>query len=284
MLIKFPYQKSFFDSLKQRNIKESTLFQYENTLSDFFNYQQNFNDAFAKDQLLEDFTENDIQSYLAMLSQQRHYENTTVNKALSNIKVYFGFLFEHRVITTLPTYAIESKPLPASNKTTNWPELLPEWLTNSDLHPYTRIYLLLITRGFTTQEILTPDFYKIFNGLKFNETEQIAIDDLYNYNKPLQNKYQCQNLFLKSVPRGVGYTLTLAAFHRYLNTDSERLGFALKPSQLRNNFMLWYLAKHRNENPGQTMERLRLDIISMQYYQNQLRVRDLRHINQQKKA
>ncbi|WP_249270806.1 site-specific integrase [Lactiplantibacillus plantarum] len=116
VLIKFPYQKSFFDSLKQRNIEESTLFQYENTLSDFFNYQQNFNDDFAKDQLLEDFTENGIQSYLTMLSQQRHYQNTAVNKALSNIKVYFGFLFEHRVIITHPLMVLNlNHCLPETN-------------------------------------------------------------------------------------------------------------------------------------------------------------------------
>lgn len=143
--------------------------------------------------------------------------------------------------------------------------------------------MLLLTNGVTTQEILNPDFYKVFNGLKFNETEQIAVNDLYNYNQLLQSKYQCQNLFLKSVPRSVGYTLTLAAFHRYLSTDSERLGFVLKPAHLRNNFMLWYSSKHRNENPELSMKRLRLDIVSLQYFQNQLRVRDLRQIMQQKK-
>lgn len=280
MHVKFPYQKSFFDTLKQRDIDESTLFQYENTLTDFFNYEQHFNETFAKDQLLEDFTENDIQNYLIMLEQQRGYQNTTINKTLSNIKGYFGFLFEYRIITTLPTYAIKSKSLPANSKTTDWPDQLATWLTNSDLHPYTRIYLLLISKGFTTQEILTSDFYKVFEKLKFSEVEQNAVDDLKQYNQPLQNKYNCKNLFLKSVPRGEGYTLSLSAFHRYLRTDSERLGLSLKPSQLRNEYMLWYLSKHRNEAPEQTMNKLRLDITSFDYYKNQLRVRDIRHFKQ----
>lgn len=276
MNAKFPYQKSFFKLLTQKGTDESTLVQYEKTLSDFFNYEQHFNETFARDQLLADFTENDIRSYLSMLATKRDYQITTVNKCLSNLRVYFGFLFEHRIITTLPTYAIKTKTIPAKNLATNWPELLPTWLTNKDLHPYTRVYLLLIAKGFKNNEIFAPGFYKDFYKLDFSPNEKIAVADLKQYNRPLQENYNSHELFLKTHARGVGYTLSLPALHRYLQTDSQRLGIPIRPVLLRKEYMLWYLAKHRNEAPEITMKRLRLDIDSLSYYQNQLRIKDLR--------
>lgn len=278
MSTSFPYKKGFFASLQKKHINDSTLLQYEHTLSDFFNYEQHFNEIFAKDQLLSNLAENDVKTYLEMLSHNRQYQDTTLNKTLSNLKVYFNFLFEHRIITTPPTFSIKSKALVGNRQVTDWPTQLPEWLINKDIHPYTRVYLLLISKGFQLTEILSPGFYKIFNQLDFNASEQVAVDDLKAYNLPLQQSYDCKELFLKHTARGTGYTLSLPALHRYLRADSERLGIPIKPALLRKEYMIWYLAKHRNQSTGETMKQLRLDINSLEYYQNQLRIKDIQQL------
>lgn len=136
MTAKFPYARSFIASLQTAGKQASTIEQYELTLADFFNYEQHFNETFAKDQLLADLTENDIRAYLEMLREQRQFKPSTLNKALSNLNGYFSYLFAHRIITTLPTFAIKGQPLLNQPTTTTWPELLPQWLANEDLHPF----------------------------------------------------------------------------------------------------------------------------------------------------
>ena len=116
MTAKFPYAKSFLASLETAGKQASTIEQYELTLADFFNYEQHFNETFAKDQLLADLTENDIQAYLAMLREQRQFKTSTLNKCLSNLNGYFSYLFSHRIITTLPTFTIKGQPWPIVNK------------------------------------------------------------------------------------------------------------------------------------------------------------------------
>ena len=98
MTAKFPYAKSFLASLETAGKQASTIEQYELTLADFFNYEQHFNETFAKDQLLADLTENDIQAYLAMLREQRQFKTSTLNKCLSNLNGYLGIYFHTELL------------------------------------------------------------------------------------------------------------------------------------------------------------------------------------------
>ncbi|MCT3284197.1 integrase [Lactiplantibacillus pentosus] len=276
MTAKFPYARSFIASLQTAGKQASTIEQYELTLADFFNYEQHFNETFAKDQLLADLTENDIRAYLEMLREQRQFKPSTLNKALSNLNGYFSYLFAHRIITTLPTFAIKGQPLLNQPTTTTWPELLPQWLANEDLHPYTRLFLLLTYKGYTATEMLTPGFYQDFKQLQFTVDEHRFIMTLQTYLQPLQAQSGSPDLFLKKRQRGNDPHITLAALHKYLAGDGQRLGVPLKPVTLRQDFILWYLNQHRTTEPTQIMTRLRLDATSLEYYQNLLRQRDLR--------
>ncbi|MCG0567317.1 hypothetical protein IMAU70023_00441 [Lactiplantibacillus plantarum] len=276
MTAKFPYAKSFLASLETAGKQASTIQQYELTLADFFNYEQHFNETFAKDQLLADLTENDIQAYLAMLREQRQFKTSTLNKCLSNLNGYFSYLFSHRIITTLPTFTIKGQPLTNRQQTTTWPEQLAAWLAMDDLHPYTRLFLLLTTKGYTATEMLTPGFYQQLNAITFTAVEQAFLVKLRAYLQPLQTQSGSSDLFLKQRQRGTDPHLTLAALHKYLAGDSQRLGVPLKPVALRQDFMLWFLNQHRTTEPTEIMQQLRLDETSLEYYQNLLRQRDLR--------
>lgn len=277
----FPYEKSFIQHLQAADKQPVTIEQYRLTLTDFFNYEQHFNDTFARDQLLSDLTENDIQAYLAMLKDNRQFKQSTLNKTLSNLNGYFSYLFEHRIITTLPTFSLKGRPLPAHNNGDNWPEQLPELLANDDLHVYTRAFLLFTAKGFTSQEMLKPDFEETIQTIPFAYSEQVFLEKLTAFLAPLKTT-GLQGLFLKTRRRGPSANLSLAALHKYLGGDSIRAGMPLKPVALRQNYMLWYLDHHRTAPVETLLSRLRLDEASLNYYLNLLRRRDLREQRNQK--
>ncbi|WP_318766116.1 phage integrase N-terminal SAM-like domain-containing protein [Lactiplantibacillus carotarum] len=282
MTTKFPYEKSFVAQLQADGKQPATIEQYQLTLADFFNYQQHFNDVFAKDQLLADLTENDVQAYLEMLKHNRQFKQSTLNKSLSNLNGYFSYLFEHRIITTLPTFSIKGKPLDHASDSSAWPEHLADWLANEDLHVYTRTFLLLTTKGFTATEMLMPNFYQQLDHTTFSPSEQAFLEELTTYLQPLRTQSQSPDLFLKSRQRGNDVHLSLAALHKYLGGDGQRLGVPLKPVALRQDFILWYLDQHRATATEQILQTLRLDETSLIYYQNLLRQRDLKALRSER--
>ncbi|MFC6181597.1 phage integrase N-terminal SAM-like domain-containing protein [Lactiplantibacillus daowaiensis] len=281
MTIHFPYEKSFIAHLTTAGKHPQTIAQYQMTLTDFFNYQQHFNDTFAASGLLADLTENDIKVYLTMLKTNRGYQQSTLNKSLSNLNGYFNYLFEHRVITTLPTFAVKGKPLVNNHQIDTWPEQLPTLLTNDDIHVYTRAFLLFTSKAYPVSELLAPNFYQQVKKITFSPVEHMFLSKLYAFITPLQTQFQTQDLFLKTRQRGTDPHLTLAALHKYLTGDSQRLGLPLKPTTLYQSYILWYLRQHRATEPTAIMQTLRLDLTSLGYYQNLLRQQDLREIRQQ---
>ena len=274
----FPYEKSFIDQLTADGKHPQTITQYQLTLSDFFNYEQHFNDKFAQEQLLIDITENDIQQYLTMLKSQRQFKTSTLNKALSNLNGYFSFLFEHRLITTLPTFSIKGQPIKNDETNDAWPEQLANLLANDDLHVYTRLFLLLTCKSYEATEMLAPDFYHKLHHIEFARFEQVFLEKLQTFLRPLQARTGSHDLFLKTRQRGQDPHLTLAALHKYLSGDGQRLGMPLKPVALRQSFVLWYLDQHRTTEPEAIMTTLRLDFASLAYYQNLLRKQDIRSL------
>ncbi len=283
MPLQFPYEKSFVQQLEAAGKQPTTIEQYRLTLADFFNYEQHFNQTFAQDQLLADLTENDIQAYLEMLRQQRQFKTSTLNKALSNLNGYFSYLFEHRIITTLPTFSIKGKPLTNDQDALHWPEQLSTLLANDDLHVYTRAFLLFTCKGFTAQEMLTSNFDSQLKNIIFSNDEQVFLKKLTTFLQPLQTN-GARGYFLKIRQRGQDPHLTLSALHKYLAGDSQRIGLPLKPVALRQSFMLWYLDQHRTDTLESIMHVLRLDETSLAYYQNLLRRQDLRALQAKRES
>ncbi|WP_053072711.1 phage integrase N-terminal SAM-like domain-containing protein [Lactiplantibacillus herbarum] len=275
MPAQFPYAKSFITDLQAAGKQAATIEQYELTLADFFNYEQHFNEVFAKDQLLADLTESDVQAYLDMLRDQRQFKQTTLNKCLSNLNGYFSYLFSHRIITTLPTFNIKGQPVTTATATSMWPLQLTTWLANDDLHPYTRAFLLLTYKGYTAAEMLSTGFYKQLDQMALTASEKAFWTKLQTFLLPLQSQSGCNDIFLKSRQRGADPHITLAALHKYLAGDGQRLGIPLKPVAIRQDFILWYLDEHRTTDSIAIMTRLRLDETSLIYYQNLLRRQEL---------
>lgn len=278
MTATFPYEKSFVDQLTADEKQPQTIVQYQLTLRDFFNYQTHFNATYQASGLLIDITENDIQTYLTMLKDQRQFKTSTLNKSLSNLNGYFSFLFAHRRITTLPTFTIKGRPLTGTQAADDWPVQLPQLLANDDLHVYTRAFLLFTCHSFTASEILKPNFYQQHNSLTFTPNEQVFLTKFMAYLAPLQLALQTKDLFLKQRKRGLDPRLSLAALHKYLSGDSQRAGMPLKPVWLRQSFILWYLREHVGTAVPVIMSSLRLDLASLGYYQNLARQQELRRL------
>lgn len=274
----FPYEQSFVDQLTADAKQPQTIVQYQLTLRDFFNYQQHFNGTYQASGLLIDITENDIQAYLSMLKEQRQFKTSTLNKSLSNLNGYFSFLFAHRRITTLPTFAIKGQPLTGNQTADDWPVQLSKLLSNDDLHVYTRAFLCFTCHSFTASEILSPNFYQQLKSLTFSDDEQVFLTKFKTFLAPLQAEFQTQDLFLKQRKRGTEPRLSLAALHKYLSGDSQRAGMPLKPVWLRQSFILWYLRGHRDTELPVIMATLRLDLASLGYYQNLARQQELRQL------
>ena len=89
----YPYQEQFERYLKDvKKLKDSTIADFYNDLTDFFNYESHFNRTYQEIGLVKVLSENDVRDYLEMLSIKREYKNTTYNKVLSHLNIYFIFL------------------------------------------------------------------------------------------------------------------------------------------------------------------------------------------------
>lgn len=284
MSLSFPYQNSFLDSLKRKGLSKRTVLQYQLTLTDFFKYEANFNTAFATSYDLQDVVENDVHHYLSMLAEQRQYSKTTQNKHLSNLRGYFKYLLKHHLITTLPTLPFQIPTIVAQPKNTAWPAMLDELLTNHGLHVYTRAMLLFTSKGFTALEILKPDFYQTAYRLNLRGAELAVFNELLTVAKPLQLKTGSKDLFLKTRRNQDKAHLTIFALHKYLHSDGAKIGIPLKPRMLRQEYILWYMDHHRNDDITGVVEYLRLDLNSFRYYQNLQRHHDIQAAEERQNA
>ena len=103
-----------------------------------------------------------------MLQVKREIKNTTYNKYLTHLNVYFTFLFNERLSTSLPTLPLKGLKRSKNDLVpVNWQEELSLLLENNDLSYYTRATLLFISHYYTITEILQSGFYQILDTKNF---------------------------------------------------------------------------------------------------------------------
>ncbi|HIY93598.1 site-specific integrase [Companilactobacillus sp. HBUAS56275] len=264
-MVKIPYLSGFEAHLKTRHISNKAHTEYMNSLNDFFNYTIQHNNDYKISEDIKDVHEMDVRLFKDFMLEKLQLSPSTINKVISNLNVYFKYLFSVKKTPEIPTLNINSVTVP---KQTDFPTVvflkLPEYL-KADLSVYTRLLILIISKGFNYKEALAPDFYRKFNQLDFNQDEQQFLDTYKTYIAPFRSFWDDQNLFLSRNKAANTPLLTVPALHRDLKRDSESTGLDLAPKKLYTTFILLALStKELSDDQLRALDAL--DTASVLYY------------------
>lgn len=264
-MVKIPYLTGFDAYLKTRHISPKAHTEYMNSLTDFFNYTIQHNNDYKITEDIKDVHEMDVRLFKDFMIENLQLSASTINKVISNLNVYFKYLFSVKKTPEIPTLNINSVTVP---KQSDFPVAvflkLPEYL-KSDLSIYTRLLILIIAKGFNYKEAMAPDFYQKFNQMQFDEDEEQFLNLYKTYIEPYRTYWNNDNLFL-SRNRGANTPLlTVPAIHRDLKRDSEATNLDLAPKKLYTTFILLALSTHDlSEDQQRALDAL--DTPSLMYY------------------
>ncbi|GLB46885.1 integrase [Philodulcilactobacillus myokoensis] len=264
----YPYQKNFELYLNQQHLAQITIDEYSNTMADLFNYLSNFNVGYQRNHHVNQLFDRDIEQYMQMLVIKRKITNTTYNKILSHINNYFKYLFTHQFTDKLPTLNLKGKNRKKPERITiKWITNLQTILEDSNIHPYTKLTLLLISKGYSVKEFLQPKFYHELKLTKWNQYEEKFLNQFKNFIIPIQQKQNSRDIFLKQRFSNDPH-ITLPGLHKYLKPDAEYLGISLSPSKLFQSYIIYFILHHPKFDHNQLSSKLNLDATSVIYYQH----------------
>lgn len=235
-------------------------------MAELFNYLSEFNKGYQSDHRVENLFNRDIEAYLNMLLTNRQISNSTYNKILSHINVYFNYLFTHNLNSNLPT--IELKGLKKASKediNVKWINELDSILMNNNVHFYARMTMLLTSKGYKSEEFLQKGFYKQLSSIDFNENELKFKSSFDEFIKPIQEKQSSSDIFLKQ-RLSEQPNITIQGLHKYLKPSEDVLNISLNPSTLFQSYIVFYIQKNPNLNDIELSTHLNLDLSSINYY------------------
>lgn len=259
----YPYQTIFENHLFQQQLASTTILSYRHDLINLFHALQSNPQVTSPAQI----TAADLQEYLLQMKKAATITDTTYNKILSHLNQYFIFLFQVKLISSLPTLSLKGTMLKHANLIpTTWSEQLPKLLTNTELSFYTRLTLLLTAHFYAAAEFLQPGFYLIWQSEPLTATEQHFMNEFHQFHQPLSQRHNSLDLFLKQRHTNSEPYLTLPALHKYLQRDQTQLDFSLSPQKLRTAAICNFLQKNRQLATQVCCRRLHLDLNSLNYY------------------
>ena len=267
----FPFYKRFNRYLKnERLLAPTTIIDIDNDIERFFYYLRGYNSTYQQVASVAALSEADVKEYLIRLQVQRAIKNTTYNKILTHLNIYFIFLFKNHLSSSLPTLNLKCLP---KNKhgdivPQNWSTELVFYLNNSKLNFYTRLMLLLLAHFYTITEIIDPDFYHILANEQWNKSELNFLKKFEVFYKSNINAPYSHALFLKAKLNIANPSLSLPGLHKILKKDRSKIELPLKPTQLYQNAILNYIAEHQNETDIQLCEKMHLTLESLNYYRS----------------
>ncbi|CAI2601028.1 hypothetical protein AKUH4B507X_08310 [Apilactobacillus kunkeei] len=262
----YPYQDTFEIDLQNKGLAKVTINEYTKILSDMFDYLSDFNKGYQKNHKVSNLFNRDIEEYLQMLLDERKINHNTYNKVLSHINVYFNYLFTHQLNSNLPTIDIKGlKHESKSELDTSWLDTINVILADANVHFYARMTVLLISKGFKSEEFLQPGFYRLFNQITFSDEEKFFINLFDKFIQPIQLKQNSQDIFLKQRLAEDPH-ITSAGLHKYLTPSEQYLGFSLSPSKLFTGYVIDFIKKNPDLCDSKLSSQLNLDLSSINYY------------------
>lgn len=273
-MTKIPYITGFNAYLKTRRISKRAHDEYLNSLHDFMDYLVEHNPQFKATLSTKVINDVDVLEYKSFLDHTLHLSPSTINKILSNLNIYFKYLFANKLIDTLPTLNVNSLKVPIQD---DFPvEIflnLNDYLDNETLHIYPRLLILIISKGYHYQTALEDGFYQTFASLDFSATERKFLQEYHDFISPWQNYWNTKNLFLSRNKGAKSPLLSTAALHRDLKKDSDMLNLELTPKKLYTTFILILLSKN-DPTDAELGIIERLSTSSLLYYRRLLRETD----------
>lgn len=268
----FPYADRFKRYLQNdRMIETQTIADICRDVADLFNYLRHFNSIYQSNPDLSQLEETDIRDYLNMLQVKREIKNTTYNKVLTHLNVYFSFLFSEKLSTSMPTLALKGlKRTKNELVPLDWQNDLPSLLSNENLSYYTRLSLLLLAHYYSVSEFLQPSFYEVLATEKFTVEEEQFLADFQTYITPLQQKQHSNDLFLKQRLNLAEPTLSLPGLHKYLKADQLNCFLPLTPRKLYQAAVFNFLLNNQGLSDQDLCEALRIDGTSLNYYRQEM--------------
>ncbi|KRO00615.1 site-specific integrase [Companilactobacillus kimchiensis] len=264
-MVKIPYLSGFEAYLKTRQISPKAHTEYMNSLNDFFTYTIQHNNDYKISEDIKDVHEMDVRLFKNFMLDNLQLSPSTINKVISNLNVYFKYLFGVKKSPEIPTLNINSVTVA---KQSDFPTVvflkLPDYLA-APLSIYTRLLILIISKGFNYKDALEPNFYQKFEQMKFDDAEERFLNLYKAYVEPYRSYWNNDNLFL-SRNRGANTPLlTVSALHRDLKRDSDTTKLDLAPKKLYTTFILLALST-RNLSDDQQNALDALDTPSLMYY------------------
>ncbi|ATO46492.1 hypothetical protein C5L30_001131 [Companilactobacillus farciminis] len=264
-MVKIPYLTGFEAYLKTRKISDKAHTEYMNSLTDFFNYTIQHNPDYKITEDIKDVHEMDVRLFKNFMLEELQLSASTINKVISNLNVYFKYLFSVKKTPEIPTLNINSVTVP---KQSDFPVevflKLPYYL-QADLSVYTRLLILIVAKGFNYKEAMQAGFYQKFNQLDFDEDETKFLNLYRNYIEPYKTYWDNDNLFLSRNRGANSPLLTVPAIHRDLKRDSEATKLDLSPKKLYTTFILLALStKELSADQQRALDAL--DTPSLMYY------------------
>ena len=264
-MVKIPYLTGFEAYLKTRHISDKAHTEYMNSLTDFFNYTIQHNNDYKITEDIKDVHEMDVRLFKNFMLDNLKLSASTINKVISNLNVYFKYLFSTKKTPEIPTLNINSVTVPKQSDFPVEVFLKLSYYLKADLSVYTRLLILIVSKGFNYKEAMQPDFYKRFNQLTFNDDEQQFLNLYKSYVEPYRTYWNNNNLFLSRNRAANTPLLTVTALHRDLKRDSEATNLDLSPKKLYTTYILLALST-RALSDDQQRALDALDTPSLMYY------------------
>ncbi|AKP66552.1 phage integrase N-terminal SAM-like domain-containing protein [Companilactobacillus ginsenosidimutans] len=268
---KIPYYEGFKAYLNTRRISARAKEEYNKSLDDFFNYLVENNSDFKLSEKVSDIHSADVTEYKDFLINSLHLSPSTINKILSNLNIYFKYLFSIGKNKEFPTMEINSLTVPTQESFPVEVFLnLESYINNIGLHIYTRLLILIISKGFTYQDALSENFYLTFNKLNFDDNEKKFLDEYHEFILPWQTYWNTKDLFLSRNKGAKSPLLSVSALHRDIKSDSDCTKLDLSPKKLYTTYILLLLT---NKSPSKSQLNFinNMDSASLLYYRRLLR-------------
>lgn len=124
-----------------------------------------------------------------------------------------------------------------TNKQPNdaWLDELGEIVEDGQLQFYTRLTLLLISKGYIAEEFLAPGFIETFATIAWLPFERQFIQAFRRHQVTLEQQVDCHDPFLKPVVASPH--LSIMELQAILDSDAQRIGFNLNVDQLHQSYV-----------------------------------------------
>lgn len=222
--MKYPYEKEFIRYCKtEKHYSDSTMLVVNRSIAVFWKYYKD--SYYDKEVKLDNVEASDIQNFLNNLETKLQMKKNTINKYLSHIRLYFTFLYSHKLVSQYPMLEINGRKFNRQHiYIINWMEKLPQIAQIENISPVTVKMMLGIGLGYFPDEVLR---------LRYNDViDQITAPSLRQYITENTDFDQDPNPYILGKKFG-GYYASDFHLAQVARADRKKIGMDITLQNLR---------------------------------------------------